>query len=199
VKFVIKDICNFAGLVTRIEEVRCFQEADPECNLRPDVSIYNFPYNNTALQGRKMILDVAVTHPIPILSNKSLSRNEALQPNRAANLYFQKKEIKYLTLSKANNLEFLPIIFENTGRMHPKTESFIDGVLSFMLRNVDARSRSALQFYWYAKLSCSLQKCIANAILSKSRIINGSLTKINNLKQIENFLADYNNNLDYCS
>jgi hypothetical protein len=83
--------------------------------------------------------------------------------------------------------------------MHPKTESFIDGVLSFMLRNVDARSRSALQFYWYAKLSCSLQKCIANAILSKSRIINGSLTKINNLKQIENFLADYNNNLDYCS
>lgn len=198
-KFVIKDICNFAGLVTRIEEVRCFQEADPECNLRPDVSIFNFPYNNTALQGRKMILDVAVTHPIPILSNKSLSRNEALQPNRAANLYFQKKEIKYLTLSKANNLEFLPIIFENTGRMHPKTESFIDGVLSFMLRNVDARSRSALQFYWYAKLSCSLQKCIANAILSKSRIINGSLTKINNLKQIENFLADYNNNLDYCS
>ena len=140
-KFVIKDICNFAGLVTRIEEVRCFQEADPECNLRPDVSLYNFPYNNTALQGRKMILDVAFTHP--------------------------------------------------------KTESFIDGVLSYMLRNEDARSRSALQFYWYAKLSCSLQKCIANAILSKSRLINGSLTRIDNLKQIENFLADYNN-LDYC-
>ena len=35
-------------------------------------------------------------------------------------------------------------------------------------------------------------KCIANAILSKSRLINGSLTRIDNLKQIENFLADYN-------
>jgi hypothetical protein len=102
----IKDICNFAGLVTRIEEVRCFQEADPECNLRPDVSIYNFPYNNTALQGRKMILDVAVTHPIPILSNKSLSRNEALQPNRAANLYFQKKrnQIPYVEQSQQSRV-----------------------------------------------------------------------------------------------
>jgi hypothetical protein len=51
-----------------------------------------------------MILDVAVTHPIPILSTKSLPKNEALQPNREANLYFQKKEIKYLTLSKASSL-----------------------------------------------------------------------------------------------
>jgi hypothetical protein len=37
-----------------------------------------------------MILDVAVTHPVPILSNKSQSRNEALQPNREGNVYFQK-------------------------------------------------------------------------------------------------------------
>ena len=66
-----------------------------------------------------------------------------------------------------------------------------------MLNNIDARGRSALQFYWYAKLSCSLQKCLATAILSKSRIINGSLTRINNIKQVENFLADYNN-VDYC-
>ena len=100
-------------------------------------------------------------------------------------------------MSQANNLEFLPIIFENTGRMHPKTETFLDGVLSFMLNNIDARGRSALQFYWYAKLSCSLQKCLAIAILSKSRIINGCLTRINNIKQVENFLADYNN-VDYC-
>ena len=197
IKFVIKDICNFAGLVTRIEELRCFQEADPECNLRPDLSIYNYPYNNPALQGRKLILDVAVTHPVPILSTRTLSRNEALQPCRAANLYFQKKDNKYLALSQANNLEFLPIIFENTGKIHPRSESFLDEVLSLMLSNIDVRSRSALRFYWYAKLSCSLQKCLASAILTKSRIINGSLSKINNLKQVENFLADYNN-VDYC-
>ena len=47
------------------------------------------------------------------------------QPCRAANQYFQNKDNKYLALSQANNLEFLPIIFENTGRMHPKTDTFL--------------------------------------------------------------------------
>ena len=105
-----------------------------------------------------MIIDVAATHPVSIQGNKTLSRNEALQPCRAANKYYQIKNHNYLTLSQANNLEFLPLIFENTGRMHPKTESFLDEVISHMLQNIDARGRSALQFYWYAKLSCALHR-----------------------------------------
>ena len=196
IKIVIKDICNFAGLVTRLEEPRCFQESNPECNRRPDISVANYPFKDPVLQGRKLIVDVAATHPVPIQSNKILSRNEALQPCRAANKYFQIKNYNYLTLSHANNLEFLPLIFENTGRMHPKTESFLDEVISFMLQNIDARGRSALQFYWYAKLSCALQKSIATAILSKSRIINGNLTRVNNTRDIDYFIADYNN-IDY--
>ena len=189
-KIIIKDICNFSGLVTRLEEQRCFQESDPECNRRPDVSLANYPFKDPLLQGRKLILDIAVTHPVPIQGNKTLSRYEALQPCRAANKYFQIKNHSYLTLSQANNLEFLPLIFENTGRMHPKTELFLDEVISFM--NIDARGRSALQFYWYAKLSCALQKVIVNAILSKSRIINGNLTRINSTRDIDYFIANYN-------
>ena len=193
-KLVIKDICNYAGLVTRLEEPRCFQESNPDSNRRPDVSLFNYPFKDPLLQGRKLIIDVAATHPTPILGNKTLSRNEALQSCRAANRYFQVKIHSYLTLCNANNLEFLPIIFENTGKMHPKTESFLDEVISFM--NVDVRGRSALQFYWYAKLSCSLQKSLANAILSKSRIINGNLTRINSSRDIDCFIVDYNN-IDY--
>jgi hypothetical protein len=83
-----------------------------------------------------------------------------------------------------------------TGRMHPKTESFLDEVISLMLQNIDARGRSALQFYSYAKLSCALQKSIVTAILSKSRIINGNLTRVNNIRDIDYFIADYNN-IDY--
>ena len=83
IKIVIKDICNLAGLVTRLEEPRCFQESD--------ISLANYPYKDPVLQGRKSILDVAVTHPVPIQGNKTLSRNEALQSCRAANRYYQKK------------------------------------------------------------------------------------------------------------
>ena len=150
IKIVIKDICNFSGLVTRLEEPRCFQESDPDCNRRPDLSLYNYPFKDPLLQGRKLILDIAATHPAPIQGNKTLSKNEALQSCRAANRYFQIKNHNYLALSQANNLEFLPLIFENTGKLHPKTESFLDEVISLM--NIDERGRSALQFYWYAKL-----------------------------------------------
>ena len=174
----------------RLEEPRCFQESNPDCNRRPDVSLFNYPFKDPFLQGRKLIIDVAATYPTPIQGNKTLSKNEALQSCRAANRYFQLKNRNYLTLSHANNLEFLPLIFENTARMHPN----LDEVISFM--NVDARGFSALQFYWYAKLSCVLQKSIVTAILSKSRIINGNLTRINSTRDIDYFIADYNN-IDY--
>ena len=117
IKFVIKDLCNYSGFVTRLEEMRCFQDAVPESNLRPDISIYNFPVQPNS--RKKMILDISVTHPVPIISNRTLSRNEALQPCRAANQCFNRKEAKYREISTANNLEFLPIIFETTGRTHP--------------------------------------------------------------------------------
>ena len=95
-----------------------------------------------------------------------------------------------MDISIANNLEFLPIIFETTGKMHPKTECFIDRLLTQMLSNTDPRTRSVLHFYWYARISCSLQKRIAEALVSKSRLINGGLTRVNNIKFINNFLAD---------
>ena len=110
IKYVIKDLSNYSGFITRIEDIRCFQEAVPNSNLRPDISIYNFPIQpNTR---NKLILDVSVTHHIPIISNRTLSRNEALQPCRAANRCYTRKQTKYMDISIANNLEFLPIIFE---------------------------------------------------------------------------------------
>jgi hypothetical protein len=186
-KMVIKDLCNFAGFVTRVEEPRCFQEADPDCNLRPDLSIYNFPNH----PRRKLILDVSVTHPVPIISSRVLSRNEASQPCRAANLCFNRKNNKYSAVSEANDLEFLPLIFETTGKMHPKTETFLDRTVAEIVNTRDHPGvRSVLQFYWFARVSCCLQKCIADSILSKSRVVNGSLTRSNNWRYVESFLAN---------
>jgi hypothetical protein len=182
IKYVIKNLCNYSGFVTRIEEIRCFQEAVPNSNLRPDISIYNYPVQPNS--RKKLILDVSVTHPTLITSNRTLSRNEALQPCRAANLCYARKQTKYMDISIANNLEFLPIIFETTGKIHPKTECFIDRLLTQMLTNTESRTSSVLHFYWYARISCSLQKSIVEVLVSKSRLINGSLTRVNNIKLI---------------
>jgi hypothetical protein len=186
-KMVVKELCNFAGFVTRVEEPRCFQEANPDCNLRPDLSVYNYP---PIYPRRKMIIDVSVTHPVPITSARVLSRNEALQPCRAANLCFNRKVTKYAAVSEANNLEFLPLIFETTGKMHPKTETFLDRTVTEILNRRNPALRSVMNFYWYARVSCCIQKCIADAILTKSRVVNGNLTHSRNWQCIENFLAN---------
>jgi hypothetical protein len=143
-KFLVKDMCNFAGFVTRVEETRCFQEAYPNTKLRPDLSVYNYPI----YPQRKMILDVSVTHPVPIISARVLSKNQALQPCRAANLCFNRKVKKYGAISEANNLEFLPLISETTGKMHPKTETFLDRTLTEIIIRRDPAVCSVLNFYW---------------------------------------------------
>ena len=185
-KFLVKDMCNFAGFVTRVEETRCFQEAYPNSKLRPDLSIYSYPI----YPQRKMIIDVSFTHPVPITSKKVLSKNHALQSCRAANLCYRRKVNKYGAISEANNLEFLPLIFETTGKMHPKTETFLDRTLTEINKRRDPVVSSALNFYWYSRVSCCIQKCIADAILTKSRNVNGNLIHSRNWYFIENFLAN---------
>ena len=114
-------------------------------------------------------------------SKKVLSKNHALQSCRAANMCFKRKVKKYGAISEANNLEFLPLIFETTGKMHPKTE---------IIKRRDPVVSSVLNFYWYSRVSCCIQKCIADAILTKSRNVNGNLIHSRNWYFIENFLAN---------
>jgi len=137
---VLKELCSFAGLYTRIEETRAFQEAFPDCNLRPDMSIYNYHYH-------KVVADVSVTHPIPISSSTVLSRNAALQPCRAAEKARRRKIAKYSTVSDANNLEFLPIIFETTGKMHPETEIFVKEILQKACEDIPLVHHSVLHSF----------------------------------------------------
>jgi len=185
IKYIFKDMCNYAGLMTRLEEQRCFQTAFADNNQRPDLSIFNFPKSK-----KKVIIDIALAHPVPILGNKVLSRNQAEQPYRAANAKFAAKERKYFNVADANNLEFLPIIFETTGKMHPKTTTFFDTVTSHMARG-DASIKAKSVLFWSARISCAIQKSIANAILSRSQIINGNLTREMNYQFALDFVANF--------
>jgi hypothetical protein len=60
-----------------------------------------------------MILDVAVTHPVPILSSRTLSSNEASQPCNTANLYTSKKKTTNTLLIRDIGYRFIMGNFEN--------------------------------------------------------------------------------------
>ena len=75
--------------------------------------------------------------------------------------------------------------------MHPKTETFLDRTITEIIKRRDPTVCSVLNFYWYSRISCCLQKCIADAILTKSRNVNGNLLNHSlNWYYIEKILAN---------
>ena len=183
---VLKDMLNSAGLMTRREEVGCFREVDPDDNHRPDISVTNMPG-----KVKKLILDVAVTCPVPLRSNFELSRNMALSKSHLANQAYNKKMHKYQALCEANNLEFLPLIFESTGGMHSKAAEHFFKVIDLIVGKDDKGYKICCHLFWAARLSCCLQKSIAKAIISKSRVINGHLTSERSYEFTPDFIGNF--------
>ena len=70
--------------MVRLEEQGCFQEAYPDNNKRPDISLLNLNPHN------KIVCDISVA-PYPVTGANTLTRLQALQPFRAANNTFQRK------------------------------------------------------------------------------------------------------------
>ena len=126
---------------------------------------------------------------LSIDAKKQLTRNDALQPSRAANAAFNRKNNSYSVISEQAGLKFLPLIFETTGRMHEDTESFIKELLDLVCQALPKSAHSAIRHFWFGTISATIQKAICNTIMDKSRVINGKLTNQSNLRDSEEFLA----------
>ena len=174
---------GYCGLRSVREELGCFREADPENGKKPDISVIN-PLPSEDLvpsQGRmpKLILDVQITCPIPgsqggvflpmtpYIAKKTLSQAEKA---------FNGKNTKYKKIAEDNGLSFLPIIFETTGRAHPKALDFIEA-MSAHAAEVKRIDKGIVFAFIMNKLSCTLQKCIAETISSRLNTINGHLSR----------------------
>ena len=81
----------------------------------------------------------------------------------------------YEDLSRQNNFEFLPMIIESTGRMHPQLIKFIDSVLMEKSQG-DSVLRGKLRRYWFSHISCSVQRALAESLILRSTRVNGAIT-----------------------
>ena len=108
---------NYLGVRTIKEQTNVFRTVDPDNGNRPDITAINLPGTD-----RSHLLDVTITSPIPSCNPQSLTMAEAIKPLRAAKIAKARKNNKCLAAAHACNLEFSPIVFEITGRMHDDTE-----------------------------------------------------------------------------
>jgi hypothetical protein len=174
VVLTIESLARSCGVMTRREARRCFQQDDSDSQRRPDILIYNAPKHNQVV-----VADLMITGPV---STKALSANAALQEYRAANAAYSKKQSSYRNIASANNLDFVPLIFESTGKIHPETVTFLNDMLEDCAAG-DSSRLGALKRFWYGVISFSLQKHIAQSLLARIQDINGNSIFRYNLQQ----------------
>jgi hypothetical protein len=162
----LSKLFRYCGLKVINEEQDCFKTIDPNDNKRPDISILN---SNILGYSQKLILDISVTSPFMGTETgniQSVSLVKAKTVERAAKIRFQQKQQKYNLCSSLHFLDFLPIVFETSGRLHS------DGVL-FMKKLAEAGSTlRSIPFdifinYIYKSFSCLFQKSVAFEINHK--------------------------------
>ena len=170
----VESMTRSCGIPPRREARRCFQADASESQRRPDLLLYNAPKHD-----KPVVVDLMITGPV---SSKALSRSAALQQFRAAESAYQRKQASYREIAPGNNFDFEAIIFESTGNIHPKTVEFFNSVLEKSASG-DKSRLCALKRFWYGVLSFSLQKFLAQSILSRIADMNCRETFNYNLAQ----------------
>ena len=167
---VIATIARFCGIMTKREEFRCFQEAVPDSEKQPDLSFINAPGKHV-----KVVADLRLTCPYPTGARSSLPLAAAHREGRAAQQAYSAKLRSYDELARQNGLEFLPMIIETTGRIHPNLVKFIDSALTEKAQG-DPILKGKLRRYWYTHISCSVQRALAESLIARSARVNGAIT-----------------------
>jgi hypothetical protein len=170
---------------TVVEASHLFREEQPGNGQRPDLVFINPPGSNTPIAG-----DACVTCPVPIASTTPLPLSAARKPGRSAEVSRKIKEHKYNGPCAANGLEFVPLIFESTGRIDKPCDDFLKKVLKQKTGRDNHSIQRAYTNYWFTRLSCCLQKAIASSIIIRSRLINGNMHIHPNYQFDDAFILD---------
>jgi len=166
----IAKILRYCGVNIIIEEQHAFAGNNPDTNRRPDLTAFNLPTTN-----RPQVLDVQLTSPCPP-NGGALTMAQAQVPLRAANKAAVNKERKYRAVAPANNLGFIPLIFETTGRMHSNIDKLLHNSIKAAAINKGIPFE-ALWKYWISSLMIVIQRGNSDAIVKRSEKVNGNFVE----------------------
>ena len=170
------------GISTKTEPSGLFTETQK----RPDVKILS---TNTLLDY-SVTAPVSLVHPIP-------NNDNAFSYNVASKAAYDSKIRSYQRLADNADYNFIPIIFESTGRILPELQSMIHVTITNHLKGKQGECFnkivvSKLKSYWYSRFSCCIQKSIADSIIRRAASINGGLLVGEGEVLNEIFMRDFN-------
>lgn len=147
-------IAQYCGIWTKMEERDVFRAADPDCNLRPDVSLIQPPKSSK----ERLLLDISVTHPSLGNSNSS-----------AAEIRIRQKNAKYGDISIRSNCDFLPVVFDSSGALHYSAKLFLERLAKHASCARRIPWPTLLQFF-EKRIAITFQNCLTGDL--RKRLVN---------------------------
>ena len=105
-----------------------------------------------------------------------MSTNLSRKTERAAKKAFAAKEKKYKQIATDNRLSFLPLIFESSGRPAETTVKFLKSMAKHAAE-VKKINVNIVFSYMMTRLSCVIQRCVANSLNTRVNNLNSHATK----------------------
>lgn len=170
---------RYSGFWTVLEEKHAFNNYHQEIpnNRRPDITIRN-PYRTAKL---KQYLDVTITSPFtgvqtgkmePPKINALPNRELIKKPLRAAEIAFNSKQNKYAPLMlNIPEAEFLPIVFETSGRMHSGAIKLLREAAA-KAEEVKKISKNTIYNFFIKRISIAYQRVLADSLNNKVFLLN---------------------------
>ena len=139
-----------------MEERGLFRVVDPNCDLRPDVSLIHPPKSSK----ERLLLDISVTHPS--LGNSVSS---------AAEIRINQKLAKYLQLSNSSGYDFLPVVFESSGSLHWSAQLLLKRIADHASGPRKIPKDTLLRFF-EKRISMAFQNALTSALSMRLLAIN---------------------------
>jgi hypothetical protein len=168
VRDLLLSIFSFCGIGVVKEQRHSFRGDDPECGMRSDITLFGIPTRGPGTYH----VDVRITSPVPANRNSGLTSSQASSPFRAGNKSVAEKNHKYRVIVEKNQMKFIPIVFEITGRMDPNFRELLREVLRFAA-DVKQSPFSSLWIYWTSALMTCLQRNLIEGIQTRAFSLNG--------------------------
>ena len=97
-----------------------------------------------------------------------------------------RKITKYDSVATEHGYQFIPLVFESTGRPSKDAKKMFNTLFQNYRETYQIRHSAItnMRAYWMCKISATLQRCIADSIVLRSRYANSNYKETTNPEQL---------------
>jgi len=168
VRDLLAKIISYCGIGIRKEQRNAFRGADPDSNLRSDITVYGIPSRGHGTYH----IDLRITSPVPANNRDSLTCSQAAQSFRAGNQALREKINKYEVIVEKNQMKFIPVVFELSGKLDDGFRHLLKEILHHA-SNEKQIPFGCLWKYWISTLMICMQRHLVEGIQTRTYALNG--------------------------